>query len=45
MRRCDKCAFDIDAISSIECIDHKWHNDSLDDMCCLCGLDAEILVK
>jgi hypothetical protein len=46
MRNCSECKFDIDAISAIDCNEHKWHNnDAYDDMCCLCGLDAEMLVK
>ena len=45
MRECAECAFDMDAVPAVTCTTHKWHNDSLADMCCLCGLDAEMLVK
>ena len=45
MKHCSECKFDIDAESAIVCNEHKWHNETLDDMCCLCGLDAEMLVK
>ena len=45
MRNCSECKFDIDAISAIDCNEHKWHNETIDDMCCLCGLDAEMLMK
>ena len=45
MRECSNCAYDIDAVPAIECKEHKWHNDTWIDMCCLCGLDAEMLLK
>jgi len=46
MRMCKDCKFDMDAESAIACTGHKWHNnDTYDDMCCLCGLDAEMLLK
>ena len=46
MRECKECKFDMDAESAVECLAHVWHNnDAYDDMCCLCGLDAEMLVK
>jgi hypothetical protein len=46
IRYCSDCKFDMDAMSAVPCTSHKWHNnDAFDDMCCLCGLDAEMLVK
>lgn len=46
MKECKECKFDKDAESMVECSKHVWHNDDVyDDMCCLCGLDAEMLVK
>ena len=45
MKECKDCKFDMDAISAVPCVNHVWHNDTLADMCCLCGLDAEMLVK
>ena len=44
-RDCPECAFDIDAESKVPGCKHKWHNETWDDMCCLCGLAAEMLVK
>jgi hypothetical protein len=44
-RQCGECAFSIDAEPAIPCAKHKWHNETWDDMCCLCGLAAEMLVK
>ena len=46
MRECKDCKFDKDAVMMVECSSHVWHKEmSFDDMCCVCGLDAEILVK
>ena len=46
IRFCSECKFDMDAESMVSQCQHKWHNDDAwDDMCCLCGLDAEMLVK
>ena len=46
MKMCSDCKFDMDAESAVPCPQHLWHNnDAWDDMCCLCGLDAEVLLK
>ena len=46
IRICSDCAFDMDAESAIPCQEHTWHyDDTWDDMCCKCGLDAEMLLK
>ena len=56
LRECEECAFDIDIVGrkkinnelklimTYEC-EHKWHNNTWQDMCCLCGIDAEYLDK
>jgi hypothetical protein len=56
-RKCVDCKFDIDVMSAVECTEHKWHEHpdapwgiligALDawDMCCLCGKDAEYVLK
>jgi len=56
-RKCDECAFDIDMEGAVPCASHKWHihpdapwsiylgaQDDW-DMCCLCGKDAEAVMK
>jgi hypothetical protein len=49
LRGCDKCAFDIDVYSRVECDMHKLHyfkiGNEVFDMCCLCGIDADYLDK
>jgi hypothetical protein len=44
-RKCPECAFDIDIDSKVPGCQHKWHNGTWDDMCCLCGKDAEYIYK
>jgi|DEB19_MinimDraft_3_1074340.scaffolds.fasta_scaffold274434_1 hypothetical protein len=57
MKKCNDCKFEIDAESAMPCASHQWHLHpeapwgiyigALDDwdMCCLCGLDAEVVMK
>jgi hypothetical protein len=46
IRFCSECKFDMDAESKVPECKHKWHFDEeWYDMCCKCGLDAEMLVK
>jgi hypothetical protein len=45
VKQCSECRFDKDIMSYQNGCTHKWHNDSDDDMCCLCGLDYEYLYK
>lgn len=47
IRLCAGCKFDMDAESAVPCAEHKWHfaDPYAQDMCCACGLDAEMLVK
>jgi len=56
MKECKQCMFEKDIVGRTEynneiilinvgdCL-HKWHNNTINDMCCLCGLDAEYLDK
>jgi hypothetical protein len=57
MKKCNDCKFEIDAESAMPCASHQWHLHpeapwgiyigALDDwdMCCLCGMDAEVVMK
>jgi glutaredoxin len=56
MKQCEQCAFDKDFVSKkqieqtvilidVDSCEHEWHNDTWDDMCCHCGIDAEYLIK
>ena len=49
-RLCKNCKIDIDIKNEgIDCEDlgkeHIWHNDSWEDMCCVCGRDYEMVCK
>jgi hypothetical protein len=49
-RLCCNCKVDIDVKNvGIDCEDlgkeHIWHNDSWEDMCCVCGRDYEMMYK
>jgi hypothetical protein len=47
-RQCDDCQFDISMQSQTECTDHKWHyinQFERPDMCCICGIDWEMMFK
>lgn len=47
IRFCSDCKFDMDAESAVPCSPHTWHfaDPYAQDMCCACGLDAEMLLK
>jgi hypothetical protein len=57
VKKCSDCKFEIDAESAIPGCSHQWHIHpeapwgiyigALDDwdMCCLCGKDAEVVMK
>lgn len=57
LRKCESCAFDIDPVGHPMTHAHKWHIHpdapwgiyvgAVDDwdMCCLCGKDAEAVMK
>jgi len=57
IRKCESCAFGVGMESAVPCASHKWHIHpdapwgiyigALDDwdMCCLCGIDADSVMK
>lgn len=47
-RECDDCQYNKDAVSAIECNEHEWHYPfeyNRPDMCCICGIDWEMMFK
>jgi len=56
VKQCKQCTFEKDIVGrteynndvidiSVDDCEHKWHNNLMNDMCCLCGIDVEYLNK